>query len=160
MYDKDYYNKSLIDKRKQLGWSCKKLAKITKVPHSAILRMEKGIDFRKDYATTIDKTLTKAIEIVGIAIKYDEKKLLDLLSQHLKEKLPKEKPPKSSPKHERSSLVKTLREKGDIAELKFLLKATENNLIVSKRLMGLLHYDFIVDYFGELSRVQVKATDR
>jgi len=57
-------------------------------------------------------------------------------------------------------MTKYLRQTGDIAELKFVVKAIENNLHVSKPLMGFLHYDFIIDCFGQLARVQVKATSQ
>ena len=57
-------------------------------------------------------------------------------------------------------MTKYLRQRGDIAELEFVIKAIQNNLQVSKPLMGFLHYDYIVDCFGQLARVQVKATSR
>jgi len=57
-------------------------------------------------------------------------------------------------------MTQYLRQRGDVAELKFVVRAIENNLQVSKPLMGFLHYDYIVDCFGELARVQVKATSR
>ena len=67
------YSTSLIDKRKKLGWSCKKLAEIANVPLSAILRMEKGIDFWEDYATKLARTMDRYIDEPNLAkshIKY------------------------------------------------------------------------------------------
>lgn len=48
---------------------------------------------------------------------------------------------------------------GHITELKFLLKATEIGLMVSKPLTHHSKYDFLVDSDGIISRVQVKSTN-
>jgi hypothetical protein len=82
------YSTSLIDKRNKLGWSCKKLAEMADVPLSAILRMERGIGFWEDYATKLDKTLTKALA-KAVKIAKWEKELRDLQSQPPKEKTSK-----------------------------------------------------------------------
>ena len=47
---------------------------------------------------------------------------------------------------------------GNIAELKFQLKAWELDLIVSKPCGEKGQYDFVIDSRGKLSRVQVKST--
>lgn len=54
--------RSIIEKRNKLGWSYKRLAEQSKVPHSAILRMEKGTGYWEDYALQINSILDKAIE--------------------------------------------------------------------------------------------------
>lgn len=53
--------KSIIEKRNNLGWSNRKLAEISNVPYSAIVRMEKGIGYWDDFALQINLTLDKAI---------------------------------------------------------------------------------------------------
>jgi len=50
------------------------------------------------------------------------------------------------------------RKQGYLIELQFMLRASENDLHVSRPLREGLRYDLIVDYYGELSRVQVKST--
>jgi len=47
--------------------------------------------------------------------------------------------------------------KGNIAELRFLLKAIDLGLNVSYSYGETARYDFITDYLGRLSRVQVKS---
>ena len=44
---------SIIEKRKLLNWSAKKLAEKANVPFSAVLRMEKGTGMWPDYIATI-----------------------------------------------------------------------------------------------------------
>jgi len=53
--------RSIIEKRNNLGWSHKKLADISKVPYSAIVRMEKGIGYWEDFALQVNLALDKAI---------------------------------------------------------------------------------------------------
>jgi hypothetical protein len=47
---------------------------------------------------------------------------------------------------------------GEIVELRFFLKAFEQGLVASKPFGDSCRYDFIVDGFGKLSRVQIKST--
>lgn len=47
---------------------------------------------------------------------------------------------------------------GDIPEIKFVLKAMENGMIVCRPLHQSCHYDFIVDHHGGLFRIQVKSS--
>lgn len=54
--------KSIIEKRNKLGWSHKKLAEKSKVPYSAIIRMERGIGYWEDFALQVNLTLDKAIK--------------------------------------------------------------------------------------------------
>lgn len=50
-----------------------------------------------------------------------------------------------------------LKSKGDLAELKFYLKAHELGFVAAKPFGDNAHYDFIVDFNGRLSRVQVRS---
>ena len=99
------YSKSLIDKQLQLGWSSKKLAEMADVPHSAVLRMIKGVGFWEDYATKLEKTLTKALTKAIKTAEY-EKALRDLTSQP-----PKEKTPKWSLNYKRCAICGTIKRK-------------------------------------------------
>lgn len=53
--------KSIIEKRKKLGWSTKILADKSNVPHSAIIRMERGIGYWEDYASRVNNILDNAL---------------------------------------------------------------------------------------------------
>jgi hypothetical protein len=48
--------------------------------------------------------------------------------------------------------------RGEWAEMRFMARAAENGLVVTKPWGDSSHYDFIVDYDGQISRVQVKST--
>lgn len=52
---------SIIERRRKLGWSNKLLAAKSNVPYSAIVRMEKGIGYWKDYFLKINSILNKAM---------------------------------------------------------------------------------------------------
>jgi predicted DNA-binding protein YlxM (UPF0122 family)/transcriptional regulator with XRE-family HTH domain len=58
--------KSIIEKRKKLGWSTKDLAEKSKVPHSAIVRMEKGIGYWEDYIKLINSIVNNATNKLDI----------------------------------------------------------------------------------------------
>jgi hypothetical protein len=63
--------------------------------------------------------------------------------------------------HEKSSgggKIKHPKLRGEWAELKFMTKATEQGLCVSKPWGEVSRYDFLVEYNGLVSRVQVKST--
>ncbi len=49
------------------------------------------------------------------------------------------------------------KEKGELAELAFLYRATNRGFIVSKPYGDSAKYDFLVDGWGRISRVQVKS---
>lgn len=54
--------------------------------------------------------------------------------------------------------IKHAKLRGEWAELKFMTKATEQGLRVSKPWGEVSRYDFLVEYNGVVSRVQVKST--
>jgi hypothetical protein len=54
--------------------------------------------------------------------------------------------------------MKTVKEIGEITELKFYLKGFDLGLIVSKPYGDSSKYDFITDWNGVLKRVQIKST--
>jgi transcriptional regulator with XRE-family HTH domain len=55
---------SIIDKRKQLGWTIKALAEKTNINYSTILRIEQGvIAGMDDYIFLIEATLNKALDL-------------------------------------------------------------------------------------------------
>jgi len=53
---------SIIEKRKLLNWSAKKMAEKANVPFSAVLRMERGRGTWPDYLATIKCILDGEIE--------------------------------------------------------------------------------------------------
>jgi hypothetical protein len=54
--------------------------------------------------------------------------------------------------------IKHPKARGEWVELKFMLRATELGLHLSKPWGEMLPYDFVVEHKGELARVQVKST--
>jgi hypothetical protein len=54
--------------------------------------------------------------------------------------------------------IKGAKERGEWAELRFMARAAEHGLIVTKPWGESSHYDFVVDNRGRLLRVQVKST--
>lgn len=54
--------------------------------------------------------------------------------------------------------IKGAKERGEWAELRFMARAAEHGLIVTKPWGESSHYDFVVDSRGRLLRVQVKST--
>jgi len=63
---------SIIERRNRLGWSTKKLAEKSDVPHSALVRMESGTRYWEDYIKQIDSSLNKAIKSLS-AIETEQK---------------------------------------------------------------------------------------
>jgi hypothetical protein len=54
--------------------------------------------------------------------------------------------------------IKQRKQRGEWAELRFMARASEQGLLVSKPWGDTSRYDFIVEHAGKLMRVQVKST--
>jgi hypothetical protein len=59
--------------------------------------------------------------------------------------------------NERARSVRSPKARGELAEARFLAKAMDLGLVVSKPFGDSARYDFVVDDGGRLSRVQVKS---
>jgi transcriptional regulator with XRE-family HTH domain len=53
---------SIKERRKILGWSQKDLAEKASVPHSAVVRIERGLNNWPQYIETINNTLDKELK--------------------------------------------------------------------------------------------------
>jgi PD-(D/E)XK endonuclease len=54
--------------------------------------------------------------------------------------------------------IKQRKQRGEWAELRFMARASEPGLLVSKSWGDTSRYDFVVEHAGKLMRVQVKST--